>query len=232
MEWWRLKIAFITPSIVGVPKMYWEAMEKSIPLLHSKGYDECFVPEMGCPYISHARATGLRRAIDNGADTFVFIDYDLSWGEEDLLKLAETKGDVVAGLYRFKKDDVEYMGTINSDINGFPIVKNGLLTSDRVPAGFLKITLDGVKKFMKAYPELLYGDPHKYSIDLFNHGAIDGVWYGEDYAFSKRWIDRCGEIKVVPDLNLTHWKIDYFGKAEPIPYIGNYHKFLLSRPKE
>lgn len=212
--------------------MYIEAMEKSIPLLHSKGYEEFFVPEMGCPYISHARATGLRRAIDNGADTFVFIDYDLSWGPEDLLKLVETKGDVVAGLYRFKKEETEYMGTIVSDNSGFPILKNGLMQSDRVPAGFLKITLDGINKFMKAYPELLYGDPYKYSIDLFNHGAIEGVWYGEDYAFSKRWCDKFGYITIQQDLDLTHWKIDYSGKIGPIPFVGNYHNFLLNCPRE
>ena len=46
-----------------------------------------------------------------------------------------------------------------------------------------------------------FGD---YSVDLFNHGAHDGAWYGEDYAFSRNWLALGGDIWIVPDLNLTH----------------------------
>lgn len=206
-------------------------MEKSIPLLHAKGYKDIFIQEIGCPYISHARSKMLRKAMDRGADIVVFTDYDLSWKPTDLLDLVESAGDVVAGIYRFKKDETEYMGTVKSDENGFPIVKDGALLSDRVPAGFLKLTKHAVNKFMKEYPELLYGDPINYSVDLFNHGVIDGVWYGEDYAFSRRWTEKCGDIKILPDLDICHWKIDFAGKKDPIPFEGNYHKFLLNCPK-
>lgn len=76
---------------------------------------------------------------------------------------------------------------------------------------------------MRAYPELLFGPPDNYSVDLFNFGAHKGVLYGEDYAFSRNWNDLGGEIWVIPDLNIDH--------HSPVKaYQGNFHRFLLAQP--
>lgn len=182
------------------------------------------VSEVGCPYISAARATMLRKALDAKADVIVFIDHDLSWDAQDLLTLIETPGDVVAGTYRFKKPEEEYMGQMLSNNDGTPIVRaDGCISAFCIPAGFLKITKEAVNKFMSAYPELMYGDKFNPCIDLFNHGAHKGTWYGEDYAFSRNWLDAGGKIWVVPDLNLNHHT-----KTEE--FKGNLHQFLLKQP--
>jgi hypothetical protein len=76
---------------------------------------------------------------------------------------------------------------------------------------------------MKQYPQLLYGHPERYTVDLFNHGAHNGVWYGEDYAFSRNWRDLGGEIMLLPDLNIDHHSADKC-------YSGNFHMFLRRQP--
>jgi hypothetical protein len=130
---------------------------------------------------------------------------------------------VVAGLYRFKTPDVEYMGTVEVGATGYPVEReaDGALKAVRVPAGFLKITRGAVQRFMRAYPELIYGDPISPHVDLFNHGAHEGVWWGEDYAFCRRWRAMGGDIWVVPDLDLTHHD------REAGDFPGNIHRFLL-----
>ncbi len=219
-----MKVAFCTPSLAGPTKPYIQALQDSIPLVLDAGWEECYVQEIGCPYISAARATMTRKGLDADADVFVYLDYDLSWKPQDLLTLIETEGDVVAGLYRFKKDDEEYMGSILTDANGIPkVTNNGCLQGFGVPAGFLKLTKDAIRKFMVAYPELLYGHPDRYSIDLFNHGAHKGTWYGEDMAFSRNWLACGGKILIVPDLALDHHSTDKV-------YKGNFHEFLLRQP--
>jgi hypothetical protein len=87
----------------------------------------------------------------------------------------------------------------------------------------MKITADAVNKFMTAYPELCYGPKYNLSVDLFNHGAHKGTWYGEDYAFSRNWIDCGGEIWTIPDLNIDHHSADEVFK-------GNLHTFLRKQP--
>lgn len=219
-----MKVVFCCPSLAGPTAPFIEALERSIPLITGAGWDEAFVQELGCPYISHARATMLRKALDGGADVIVFLDYDLSWRPEDLLKLIETPDPVVAGLYRYKKDDEEYMGAIMDGADGRPVVRaDGCIRGFRVPAGFLKVTREAVRTFMRAYPELVYGHAENPSVDLFNHGAHEGVWYGEDMAFSRRWKDCGGEIWIQPDLSLTHHSADKV-------YPGNFHNFMLRQP--
>lgn len=218
------KVVFCTPSLAGPTAHYIAALEQSIPLIEAAGWTHQLSQEIGSPYISGARATMTRHALDADADVIVYLDYDLSWRPADLLTLIETKGDVVAGTYRFKKTDEEYMGGWRTDATGHPLLRaDGCFLATRVPAGFLKVTKEAIDRFMKAYPELIYGPRYRPSVDLFNHGAIDGVWYGEDYAFSKRWIECGGELVIVPDLELTH-----HGSDKSFP--GNLHEFMMRQP--
>lgn len=220
----KKKVIFCVPTLTRPHQATLDALKASIPLIKSAGWDEGMVSEIGCPYISAARATMLRKALDVKADVIVFIDHDVSWKSTDLLKLIETEGDVVAGLYRFKySDKIEYMGVLDDD-NGMPKVRaDGAIKASRVPAGFLKVTRNAINKFMQAYPHLIYGEASSPSVDLFNHGAHKGAWWGEDYSFSRNWIDCGGDIWVVPDLNLNHHSADEV-------FEGNYHEFLLSQP--
>lgn len=218
------KCVFCVPSLTGPTAPFIDALEKSIGPVIGAGWDEGTVEERGCPYISAARSRMLRKALDAKADVIVFIDYDLSWGENDLLKLIETEGEVVSGTYRFKKDEEEYMGAIVPGLDGKPVVReDGCVLAERIPAGFMKITAEAVDRFMTGYPDLCYGPKFNLSVDLFNHGAQGGMWWGEDYAFSRNWRALGGEIWVIPNLNLTHHGAD---KAYP----GNYHQFLLRQP--
>lgn len=218
------KVVFCIPTLTKPYDVMTESLKASIPLITQAGWEEGSVYQIGCPYISAARSMMLRKALDAKATVVVFLDHDLSWRPEDLLKLIETQGDVVAGTYRFKGDPEEYMGAIIPDIHNRPQVrKDGAIKAHSIPAGFLKITRQGVNKFMETYPELCYGERIAPGVDLFNHGVMEGIWYGEDYAFAKRWREKCGDIWIVPDLDITH----YLGETA---YPGNFHRYLLRLP--
>ena len=218
------KVVFCVPTMTRPYKQTLDSLAASIPLIREAGWDEGMVSEIGCPYISAARATMLRKALDAKADVIVFIDHDVSWKPADLLKLIETEGDVIAGLYRFKTpDEVRYMGVLD-DLDGKVQVRDdGCIKATLVPAGFLKVTRHAVNKFMQAYPALMYGEASSPSVDLFNHGAHKGAWWGEDYSFCRNWRDAGGEIWIVPDLDLTHHSPEQ-------DFHGNYHQFLMQQP--
>jgi glycosyltransferase involved in cell wall biosynthesis len=216
-----------------------KALEASVPLLRDAGWDVHAQIEVNNPYISSARNIMLRKALDRYADVIVFIDHDVSWDPGDLLALVETPGDVVAGTYRFKKDEVEYMGLAMPDIHGQQQVRwqgpcndpydpafQCAILGHSAPAGFLKVTANAVDRFMRAYPELIYGLAYAPSIDLFNHGVKDNVWWGEDYAFCRNWRDLGGELLLVPNLNISHWRRDEGGGYTE--FKGNYHWYLAT----
>lgn len=219
-----MKVIFCIPTTKKPYQATLDSLASSIPLVKAAGWEEGMVSEIGCPYISHARSTMLRKALDAKADVIVFIDHDVSWKPQDLLTLIETKGDVVCGTYRFKKDEEEYMGAVLSNTDETPLVRaDGNLLAHSAPAGFLKITKEAVNKFMTAYPDLIYGDKYHPYVDLFNHGAHKGVWYGEDYAFCRNWRECGGEIVLIPDLDISHHTADK-------EYAGNFHNFLRRQP--
>ena len=219
-----MKVIFCIPTTKKPYQATLESLAASIPLIKEAGWEEGMVSEIGCPYISHARSTMLRKALDAKADVIVFIDHDVSWKPRDLLTLIETKGDVVCGTYRFKKDEEEYMGAVLSNADGTPLVReDGNLLAHSAPAGFLKVTKEAVNKFMTAYPDLIYGEKYSPYVDLFNHGAHKGVWYGEDYAFCRNWRECGGEIVLIPDLDISHHTTEK-------EYVGNFHNFLRRQP--
>ncbi len=201
------------------------ALEACLPAVEAAGYEHGMAQIVNMPYISAARATMLRAALDWKADLIVFIDHDVSWRPQDMVKLLDTEGDVVAGTYRVRLDEEQYMGTIETSVDHRPQVResDGAIRAKLVPAGFLKITKEAVDEFMLAYPDLCYGPQYHLSVDLFNHGAQNRIWWGEDYSFAKRWRDKCGDIWLVPDMDIDHHTKDRV-------YAGNFDRFLRRQP--
>jgi hypothetical protein len=218
-------VVFCIPIVNQPYKACVDSLEASLPLVEAAGFTHGMVQVVNLPYISAARANMLRAALDAKADIIVFIDYEVSWKPEDMVKLLQTEGDVVAGTYRCKIDDEQYMGTIETNGDHTPVVRksDGAIKAKLVPAGFLKITKEAVDAFMVAYPELCYGPMYHQAVDLFNHGVHERIWWGEDYSFARRWRDKCGDIWLVPDLDLDH-------NTKEKVYVGNFHKFLLRQP--
>lgn len=220
-----MKIVMCVPTITRPYQQLIHAIEQAAPALDAAGIEHQIVSEIGNPYISQARNVMLRKALDANAEQIIFLDHDVSFPPEALLKLIQTEGDVVSGTYRFKKDEEEYMGCLYTTATGHPIVRqsDGAIHAEWVPAGFLRVTAGAVDKFMKAYPHLSYGVAYRPHVDLFNHGAHKGIWYGEDYAFSRNWNDCGGNIWLIPDIDITHHSAD---KAYP----GNFHMYMRRQP--
>ncbi len=221
-----MKAVLCTPTVNRPYQQYLDSVEAAIPAMDAAGIEHSIIFERDNPYISAARASMLRKALDTKPECIVFLDHDVSFRPEDLVTLIKTPGDVVGGTYRFKEDIENYMGAwLIQEPSNIPILDDsGNFKADRLPAGFLKVHVNAVEKFMRAYPELVYGPAFYPSVDLFNHGAIEGLWYGEDYAFSKRWFDKFGAMVM-----LQHLQIDHHGKDGTV-YAGNLHEFMLRQP--
>lgn len=218
------KVVIATPSLAGPTQPYMQSLKDCVEPLRAEGYEVRAEHEIGCPYISEARSKLLRKALDWKADDIVFIDYDISWKPKDIIKLLSLDRDMVAGTYRFKDKEEKYMGVLENGINNFPIVrKDGCILAQCAPAGFLKITPKAVDRFITKFPELCYGPRYSPFVDLFNHGAYENAWWGEDYAFCRRYREAGGEVVIYPDLDLTHNDAD---KAYP----GNFHIFMRKQP--
>lgn len=219
-----MHVVFATPTRDRPHPAYLASLEACLPAVEAAGFTHSCVFEVGCPYISAARARMLGKSLRAGFDQIVFLDDDVSWEPQDMVKLLTTEGDVVGGTYRFKQDDEKYMALLHTDDEHKPVLRDdGCISASRVPAGFLRVSYRAVWRYMAGYPDCICYADKPPTVDLFNHGAHAGQWWGEDYALSRRWRALGGDVWLIPDLNLTHNGAD---KAYP----GNFHKFLLRQP--
>jgi len=222
-----VKLVACLPTVARPHDATLAALEASYPAVTAAGWDFQLVCEIGNAYISGARSVMTRKACEAGADVVVYIDHDVSWQPQDLLALIEAPGEVVAGTYRYKREPEDYMGFPLGDAAGRSRIRDdGAIEMFSIPAGFLKITRAGIGRFACGYPHLVYGkrlgQPH---VDLFNHGAHEDVWYGEDFAFSRNWRALGQPIWLLPKLRIDHHSGDQVWR-------GCYHDYLLAQDRQ
>lgn len=149
----------------------------------------------------------------------VFVDADLEFDDDAILKLIKYDHDVVAGAYRYKKDEEDYSVTLRFDENNnCRDNETGLVFVNSAPAGLMRIK----RSVFECLGHDAVADENGVK-QYFKTGMIcaDANWYGEDSYFCKAWVDVGGKIYVDPTINFTHYGVK--------GYAGNYHNYLINR---
>lgn len=112
---------------------------------------------------------------DRDFDTLLFIDADLGWDDNGIMKILETPGDIAGGVYRFKQDEVGYPFHLieGEEINITD--KEPWMEVAGVPGGFMRITRAAAEKINAEFNQ-----PFRH---LINEKGED---IGEDYSFCRR----------------------------------------------
>lgn len=172
-------------------------------------------------YIDHSRNFCVKLFMETDADAIVFIDSDLQFDNDAILKLIKYDKEIVAGSYRYKKDDIEFTAILDfSRENNCKEEETGLVYVESAPTGLMKISRSVFEKMGAHYK--LKPDSNGI-VHFFDTGMrLPGdEWWGEDSYFCKRWRDMGETMYVEPRINFTHIGIKR--------YTGNLHEYLLSR---
>jgi hypothetical protein len=176
----------------------------------------------GDPLISHARNVILAQFMKTDCDDLVFIDDDVSWEHGALTRLIKHPVDLVAGVYRHKKDDETYPlnfketpdGQVRSDL------KTGLIEVRDVPFGFTRITRSCAQRLYDAAADVKFVHSNAPDLDcrvVFNVEYHEGQYFGEDYTFCRKWRDMGGKVWVDPEMALNHT-----GTKVYMGHLGNF----------
>ncbi len=206
--------------------------------LISRARNQLVAKFMACPDYTH----------------LMFIDVDLSFMPDDILKMLWHDKEVITGAYPIKTIDwnkvsqgvhkgiepsnllgnsvrfvVNPVRTVDSKIK----VENGAISVYDAGTGFMMIKRSVFEKLFAAHPELKYVDDtgllneeeRKYSYALFNsYVDKDGRFLSEDYGFCRYWQNNGGDIWTDPSINLDH-----LGRMK---YTGSLMDFLVENSKE
>ena len=186
----------------------------------------------GDALISQARSLLVAYMLDNPrASHLLFIDADIAFEVEQVLRLLRFDKDFVAGFYPVKQIDwqqvpqralagepltsagLTYVGTLcDGDALRF---EDGFATAIYAGTGFQLIRREVFERMMTAYPELRFRKAHELTSRIPPSDTLfalfdcliepdTGVYLSEDYAFCRRWRAIGGEIWLDTRSRLTH----------------------------
>ncbi len=185
----------------------------------------------GDALITRARASLVSQFLDDpDATHLLFIDADIGFEPDQVLRLIECGAEMCAAVYPIKRIDWDKVdSTIKSarpnpaaaalkyvfevDDPGAVTESAGFVKVRYAGTGFLMICRGALEKMCAHYPQLRYKRDH--SIDAATASdnrfalfecmiAEDGTYLSEDFAFCKRWTDMGGEIWADLNSRLNH----------------------------
>jgi hypothetical protein len=185
----------------------------------------------GDALITRARASLISQFLDDPAAThLLFIDADIGFEPDQVLRLIQCGAPMCAAVYPIKRIDwgkvkktietarpnaaaaaLQYVFEVD-DPNAV-VEKGGFVRVRYAGTGFLMIRREAIEQMCAHYPQLKFSRDHSAdaAIESSNRFALfenmiseDGTYLSEDFAFCKRWADIGGEIWADLGSKLTH----------------------------
>ncbi len=182
--------------------------------------------------ITRARATLLTAFLDDPKAThLLFVDADIGFEPDQVMRLIAFDADVTAAIYPVKRFDWDKVRqTVAADSrnpaaaslhyvvevadSGRIEGRDGFIKVRYAGTGFLMIRRQAVERMCAHHPELKFrrdhsahgskDNPNRYALFDCMIDSATGVYLSEDFSFCKRWTDMGGEIWADASSRLRH----------------------------
>jgi hypothetical protein len=212
----KYNVFFATPCYGGMlTDQYFLSMFKMSQTFMQYGINFRITTLRNESLITRARNILTAMFLDSDCTHLMFIDSDIEFQPEDMLRALAYDKPIMAGAYPKKALPVQYainFKFIDPETRQIR-VENGAVEVLDASTGFFLIKRETIEKMIKAHPELHYRndsniDPrlNKYCYALFDTilDPDDNRYLSEDYTFCRRWQKLGGEIWLDPNTKLNH----------------------------
>ncbi len=185
----------------------------------------------GDALITRARASLVSQFLDDPAAThLLFVDADIGFEPEQVLRLIECGAEMCAAVYPIKRIDWDKVKSTIAAARPNPAaaalkyvfevddpnavtVSAGFVKVRYAGTGFLLVRRAALERMCARYPELRFKRDHSLDAAASSDNrfalfecmiAEDGTYLSEDFAFCKRWTDMGGEIWADLNSKLRH----------------------------
>jgi hypothetical protein len=179
-------------------------------------------------FIGKARSALCELFLERGFHDLLFVDADIGFDIEEVVRICQAPCDVAMGLYRLKIDGPDETKQVKFPaLMEDPIVRHEkdpfLIKLNYGPAGFLRIRRNVLEAMIEKYPDEWWEDDKGRIHDFFPCGRVGNNFIGEDIGFCNR-VRECGfDVWGVQGLKLRHygekrwpseWQIDILERQE------------------
>jgi hypothetical protein len=196
--------------------------------LHSHGYVTIFSAIANESLIPRARNELVRQFLLTDAEYMLFIDADISFNGEDVMKLVTSGKDLICGLYPKKFIDWKRLNTIArqgyTDLQNYaasyvvncldpktynPLITNPVVEIKHAGTGFMLIkrgVFDALSPFVKQYRTSTFTVDSPLTKEFFATRIEDDTNYfmSEDYYFCDLWRQHGGKVHADLSIKLSH----------------------------
>ena len=197
------KICLATTVYGNPDAAYTFSLARSRQALHDAGMQTAYFLLQGNCHVDDARNRIIQEFLISDCTDLVFLDADVSWRPEDLVRLCQHDVHVVGGVYPYRRESANQTMPYRSAPT--PYTAGGLVQVDGLPAGFLKIKRE-VLECLEADAESFWHreDTRRKIPILFERTLHDGKRWGGDITFCRKWREHGGVVWADPDLVLGH----------------------------
>ena len=199
------RVFLAVPVYGALPAVFVQSLWTSQSTLVAAGIEPDLEIHVGHAHVDDARNVLLRDFLETDCTDLVFIDADVGWQANDLVRLLGYDRDMVGGVYPLKQD-----------ADGFPVRSlpdaveadgEGLVEVEGVAAGFLRMRRHVVATLAAQARQFrnLNDGPERLNIPIvFERVVADKVRYSGDFALCLKWRATGGRVFVAPDMCLEH----------------------------
>jgi hypothetical protein len=178
-------------------------------------------------HVDDARNFMVQQFMLSGAKYMIFIDDDVGWEPNALLRLMTVHdADIVGGAYPLRQPIEDYPVRIRTDLPVMQAREDGLLEVEGVPTGFMRIdrkvieALSEKRKHLFFYGKEAHKDDPQLQV-IFERMMVDGRRWSGDLNFCREARKLGFKVWVDPEMNFTHQGIQR--------WEGNLGKFLRKK---
>lgn len=208
------KICLATTAYESPDAAYTNSIQKTREALHKIGLRTAYFLLSGNCHVDDARNSIVQEFLLSDCTELVFLDSDVVWEPEELIKLCGYDVDVVGGVYPFRSESVQskdnmpvimYPGQVDHD-------ENGLIEVAGLPTGFLRIKRHVLESLAADANQHWKRNDRRSTVPiLFERSFLSGLEnariggrLGGDLTFCKKWIEKGGKVYAAPEIHLGH----------------------------
>lgn len=224
-----MKLFIAVPAYQGMCHIkFMESMSALFIILKNENIDFHFFTITSESLISRARNICATQFLKSDSTHLMFIDTDIVFDPNDVLKMLKYDASVICGVYPFKtlsfsslKENIDHSSSLKSLIKNSALycidkksVENEVCIAKYAPTGFMMINKNVLLKIKQHYRDSIiyendisgydvYADDNRF-YDFFKVGIHEGIYLSEDYGFCQLVNDTDQKIYIDTSISLTH----------------------------
>lgn len=199
-------VCLAIPSYGAMSPVTVFALAASMRALTKEGIAHDLIILGGNCHVDDARNSIVREFLQGTCEYLMFIDSDLSWAPEDLVRMARSTRDVIAGIYPHKQDERTYpVRHLKREF--LQAESDGALEVEGVPTGFLRISRAALLKMAEGAEQYYEQEKDTILTPKVFERTIDPetrLRFSGDYSWCRKWRALGGSIYIDPEIHFGH----------------------------